>query len=94
MLIFLSRKIKTKFTIAMSSYNASFQCSPGFTLLAANWTNLKTVQMGLNVMFHFSLIFVGSLTNLTAVHNPFPMLSNKPSHSFVNFFLQIRKPLS
>ena len=87
MLIFLSRKIKTKFTIAMSSYNVSFQGSPGLTLLAANWTNLKTVQMGLNVMFRFSLIFVGSLTNLTAVHNPFPMLSNKSSHSLINFFL-------
>ena len=93
MLIFLSRKIKNKFTIAMSSYNASFQGSPSFTVLTANGTNLKTVQMGPNVMFHFSFILVGSLTNLAAIHDPFPMLSNNPSHLFVNFFLQIRKPL-
>jgi len=37
-----------------------FQGSSGFALLAANRTNLKAVQMGLNVMFHFSFVFVGS----------------------------------
>ena len=94
MVIVMSWKMHIKLSASMCSCNVSFQSSPGFALLATNRTNLKTVQMGLDVMFHFGLIFIGSLTDLTAIHNPLPMFTYKPGHSFIYFFLQIRKSLA
>ena len=46
----------------MSPYDVSPQCPSSLTLLTTDWANLKTIQVCLNVMLHFSFVFISSVT--------------------------------